>query len=174
MRGDCSLCCNCSLSLFKFSFLNYHEYTYFYFFILDRLVRFIQFWFERQPCYLEWTIWHQQYCKLILDYKLSYKYNKQHIMNHLSISSLVPKLNFKNFLCGGIFFYKLYMRSTYLNRWSVKILKLHFVHRVWKYWNILPVPGQVIWKKLLVRTKSYLSWFFIIINIWYFQYTVAN
>jgi hypothetical protein len=41
-----------------------------------------------------------------LDYKLSYKNNKQHIMNHwevLSISSLVPKLNFQNFLYGGIF-----------------------------------------------------------------------
>ena len=109
VRDDCSLCwfcCNCLPSLFKFSFLNYHQYTYFYFFILDRLIRFIQFWFERQPCYLEWTIWHQQYCKLILDYKLSYKNNKQHIMNHwevLSISSLVPKLNFQNFLYGRIF-----------------------------------------------------------------------
>ena len=29
----------------------------------------------------------------------------------------------------------------------------------------LLVLGQVIWKNLLVRTKSYLSWFFL--NIWY-------
>ena len=33
---------------------------------------------------------------------------------------------------------------------------------VWKYWNILLVPRQVIWKKLLVRTKSYLSCFFFV------------
>ena len=44
---------------------------------------------------------------------------------------------------------------------------------VWKYWNILLVSRQVIWKKLRVRTKSYLSWFFfykhlILVN------TVAN
>jgi hypothetical protein len=30
---------------------------------------------------------------------------------------------------------------------------------VWKYWNVLLVPGQVIWKKLLVRTNSYLFCF---------------
>jgi hypothetical protein len=28
---------------------------------------------------------------------------------------------------------------------------------VWKYGNVVLVPEQVIWKKLLVRTKSYLS-----------------
>jgi len=29
-----------------------------------------------------------------------------------------------------------------------------YIAGVWKYWNVLLVPGQAIWKKLLVRTKS--------------------
>ena len=35
---------------------------------------------------------------------------------------------------------------------------------VGKYRNVPLVPGLVVWKKLLVRTKYYLSWFFFTFN----------
>jgi hypothetical protein len=46
------------------------------------------------------------------------------------------------------------------------VLYFNYVTGVWKYGNVLLFSGQVIWKKLLVRTKSCLSCFF---NIRYLE-----
>jgi hypothetical protein len=46
--------------------------------------------------------------------------------------------------------------------YSILIVKFSkFSTRVWKYGNVLLCPRTNIWKKLLARTKSYLSCFFL-------------